>query len=416
MEITRHGLDRVFPRYRYSHPAVPVWCVTPGLDGCIHRFYDTSPFSPSGRYLAGTQLPFENRLPAPGDRANIIVTDLHTGVSMAVADTCAWDTQVGAHVQWGNSDDCLLFNDMDQSNWTPYGVILNFKQAQRRKLDGTVYMISQGGQQSASPCLLRLAKTQPGYGVVAPDERIPRNVGLSDEDGIYITNVESGRCRLLASFAKIASEAFPQADRQELRHGAMYGFHVKWNPQNDRLMFVIRQQVPNETKARSSIVTMNPDGSEMRLVLHWRVWRGHHPNWCPDGRHILMNLKDSDNILRFCILHDGDQEPLILGTNLEGSGHPTLHPNSCNILTDAKSHNKRSPKVGRVPLRWINPLSNTQEILTEISSLPTKPGVAALRVDLHPAWDSNFRMVAFNASHDGTRRIYIADLNKLLHL
>lgn len=53
-------------RYTQFAPAVPVTGVTPGIGGAIHRFHDTSPFSPSGRYLAMTCFPFEDRLPPPG--------------------------------------------------------------------------------------------------------------------------------------------------------------------------------------------------------------------------------------------------------------------------------------------------------------------------------------------------------------
>ena len=68
-----------FPRYTEYNPRVPVWRVTPNRRGCIHRFFDTSPISPSGRYLALFQLPSEDRQPEPGEAGNIVLVDLHTG-------------------------------------------------------------------------------------------------------------------------------------------------------------------------------------------------------------------------------------------------------------------------------------------------------------------------------------------------
>ena len=59
-----------FPRYTDHDPLVPVWCVTPGEGRAIHRFFDTSPFSPSGRYLAVFRLPFEDRVPPPGEKGD----------------------------------------------------------------------------------------------------------------------------------------------------------------------------------------------------------------------------------------------------------------------------------------------------------------------------------------------------------
>jgi hypothetical protein len=55
-----------FPRYREYNPKVPVWCVTLNEGRIIHRFFDTSPFSPSDRYLALFRMPIEDRNPNPG--------------------------------------------------------------------------------------------------------------------------------------------------------------------------------------------------------------------------------------------------------------------------------------------------------------------------------------------------------------
>ena len=76
--------DRNFPRYTDYPSEVPVWCLTPETPGVIHRFFDTSPISPSGRYLAGFQLPPHDDFPRPGDRAKVVVTDLETGEEKTV--------------------------------------------------------------------------------------------------------------------------------------------------------------------------------------------------------------------------------------------------------------------------------------------------------------------------------------------
>ena len=53
-----------FPHYTRFDPKVPVRCITPDLDGCIHRFFDVSSISPSGRYVGLPRLHAENRLPS----------------------------------------------------------------------------------------------------------------------------------------------------------------------------------------------------------------------------------------------------------------------------------------------------------------------------------------------------------------
>jgi hypothetical protein len=102
-------LDRFFPRYLSGPSQAPVWCITPQIDRCIHRFYDTSPVSPSGRYAALTRLPYEDKLPVAGDPAEIVLVDLLQGTTQIIAETRGSDTQLGAQVQWGSDDHSLYF-------------------------------------------------------------------------------------------------------------------------------------------------------------------------------------------------------------------------------------------------------------------------------------------------------------------
>src|ERR1700732_1535276 len=161
-------LDKFFPRLPSAAWQAPIWCITPQIDRCIHRFYDSSPISPSGRFVALTRLPYDDKLPIPGDRAEIVLIDLSQGTTRVIADTRGWDTQLGAQVQWGNDDHALFFNDVDILTWTPFGVRLDPSTEKRKRLDGPAYAISPDGKLSASPCLLRTSRTQRGYTVLGP--------------------------------------------------------------------------------------------------------------------------------------------------------------------------------------------------------------------------------------------------------
>ena len=63
--------DLNFSRYTEDSPEVPIWCLTPNSKHLIHRFFDTSPLSPSGRYLAVFQLPEHDAIPNRGGRRNL---------------------------------------------------------------------------------------------------------------------------------------------------------------------------------------------------------------------------------------------------------------------------------------------------------------------------------------------------------
>jgi hypothetical protein len=154
-----------FSNYIAFSPAVPVWRVTDPSKPTIHRFFDSSPISPSGRYIALTEFPFQDRLPLPGECASVVVTDLQTGSIIYHTDTAAWDTQTGAHVQWGSDDNSLLFNRMDQDIWKPYGISVDPLTGIEFKLGGTIYHVSRDGNYSVSPDLVKITIAQAGYGV-----------------------------------------------------------------------------------------------------------------------------------------------------------------------------------------------------------------------------------------------------------
>jgi len=418
--MTLEMSDR-FPRYTHFDPTVPVWCVTPNAGRTIHRFFDTSPISPSGRYVALTRLPREDRLPVPGDTAEVVLVDLTTGDERVVAETQGWDTQLGTQVQWGADDSQLCFNDVDTAEWRPFGVVVDPATGDRRELDGTVYMVSPDGTRAASPCLLRTAKTQAGYGVLAPPDVIPENRGASDEDGVYVTDLATGNPRLLVSFARIVGETDIASRMDEYADGDFYAAHVKWSPQGDRLILVLRWKPHDPARRmRPTLITMRSDGSDLHVAIPDSLWgtrRGHHPNWCPDGEHVMMNMAPAPEAKEVRLVqarYDGSDYRLMTDA-VPGSGHPSLHPDGRHVVTDCYVGGLFDFGDGTIPIRLIDLRAGTCRDIVRINTAPAFRGPQSeLRVDPHPAWDREFRRITFNAFPDGTRRVFVADLSEAL--
>ncbi|MGI5820376.1 MAG: hypothetical protein ACOX9R_19990 [Armatimonadota bacterium] len=410
-------MDASFPRYTDNDPAAPIWCITPEIEGCFHRFFDTSPISPSGRLVGLTRMPAEDRLPEPGEPAEVVVIDLETGDCQSVAETHGWDTQLGAQVQWGASDEELFFIDMDVEQWRPFSVRLNPMTGERAMMRGPLYMVSPDGRTAASPCLRRTRLTQKGYGVIVPDEAIPRNHGAVDDDGLYLTDTMTGEPRLLVSYGRIYRELL---DEEQFADGDLYGFHAKWNLQARRLQFVVRWVPHGSTDSgsiRPMLVTLRPDGSELHLAIPADVWGlgGHHPNWTPDGEHVMMNLKlDGENMRLVRWRYDGaNVRPM--NDELLGTGHPSLHPGGRCVITDDYAHGPLASDDGTTPLRLLDLKSGEETCVARIRTRPDFEGdQKVLRVDPHPAWGPEFRRVAFNACPTGRRDVFIADLSALV--
>ncbi|MEM1026920.1 MAG: hypothetical protein AAGJ38_02455 [Planctomycetota bacterium] len=417
--LTAEHLDRLFPRLPAvadEQPATPAWVVTPDRPPTWHRFFDTSPISPSGCFVAVTQVDDDTVVPKPGDAARVVLVDLESGESRAVAETRGWDTQLGAQVQWGVDDHQLLFNDMDPEAWKPFGRCVDPATDQSRRLSGTIYMANRAGTLAASPCLKRIGLTQGGYGVHVPESFVPRNVGLPKDDGVTLTDLVTGESKLAISIAQLVEPHRAKLEAVIGDHaGSYYTFHVKWSHGDTRLMVVVRFLFSDPEavgrKHMPFLFTCLPDGRDSRLVVpadSWALRGGHHPDWCPDGR-VLMNLNmPGRDGLSFVTVNADGTDLRIEADGVPGSGHPTMHPDGKHILTDAYLH-ELDGDGATAPLRWVDANASRESVLRFVVAEPIEAGPQRLwRVDQHPAWDRTFRWVTFNCIFEGVRSVAIS--------
>jgi hypothetical protein len=415
--LIRATLDEQFPRYTDYDPDVPVWCVTPDETGFIHRFFETSPIGPDRRTMALTRFPVEHRVPEPGEKAEIVTVDLRTGDRETVARTAGWDTQVGAHVQWGPDGD-LFFNDLDTDQWEPYGVRLDVETGERTALGGPVYDVSPDGQFAAGPNLLGTRVTQHGYGAVVPEDVLPAHDDAPADDGVWLTDTETGESELLVSIETIVDEL--DLASSVYGPGAYYVFHVMWSPDGERLLLNFRFWPDEGDYWRwvPRLVTMRRDGSDIQLALPADVWNrgGHHIRWTHDGERITMNLRlEDDGPLRFVSMRPDGSDFTVLSESLVGSGHPSVHPDGRALITDSYLHEEVAFGDGTVPLRLVDLATETERTLVRVPSEPDFTGPNnMLRVDPHPAWGPDHRFVAFNACPEGRRQVFLADLGDVV--
>lgn len=408
-----------FPACTEFEARVPVARIATGR--IIHRFFDTSPISPSGRYLGLFRLPNEVRPPQPGEAGEVVLVDLVTGQEKTVATTRGWETQMGANVQWGATDADLFFNDVDVATWTPFAVQLNPATGQSRRINGTVFTVSPDGRQLTSYNLVASRWIQVGYGVVIPDHLARRNVGPVADDGLFLTDLASGRTRLLASIRDLYEHAIPKLKIEHAARCEFYCFQIRWNRQGTRVMAFLRWNDPQAPKGgprRLTLLTLKPDGTDIRVAVPPEQYArgGHHPMWAPDGEHLTLNLN----------VRDGTKDLDLVsvrydGTNLRslhpvGSGHPSMHPTRPFIVTDAYPREPVTRGDGTAPLRLIDLRRKTELALAQV--LLTRSDSAKLtsehRIDAHPVWDASGRYVVFNGVHADTRSVFVADVGAFL--
>jgi hypothetical protein len=410
-----------FEAHAVAVPGVRMVRATSGRT--IHRFFDTSPFSPSGRYLAVFRFPREDRPPQPGEAGEVVLVDLTDGSEHVVAKSRGFEMQLGANVQWGRTDHELYFNDVDPKTWAAFAVQLDPATGVSRRLGGTVFMVSPDGKQLASYNLINSIRAQVGYGVIIPEAAMPpRNFGPVNSDGVELTDVATGVARRIVSIRDIYDRSVPSLAIPNPDDFEYYCFQVKWNPQGTRLLTTVQWSPRvDRNPVRSAaglgrlraVITMRPDGSDLRTAITPAQWAkgGHHVNWMPDGEHLSMNL-DVDGqpgLELISVRADGSDLQVLYQP---GSGHPSEQPGGLPFfITDAYPDEPVAAKDGTSPMRWIDLANHSEKTLVKIFVSMT---AGEFRVDPHPAWDRTGRFIAFNGFEGNTRHVYLLDVSSLL--
>jgi hypothetical protein len=402
-----------FASYQSGKFLAPITQVTPKDGFYVHTYYDVCPFSPSQRFLALTRLPYQDQIPVLGDIADVCVIDLEEQTIKTVYRTKAWGFQTGANVNWGTTDRHLYTNDVFDGH-DAVCVRIDLESGKTTAFAGPMYHIAPDESAVISFPLELLDITQEGYGVPpkAPLKFRKLPPGASKTQGIWKTDLRTNQKKLLVSLADVAAKIPEPPPR---KGGTFYFWHSKYSNQGTRILQVLRCLFPDRWGGENAMVfTYKSDGSDICNVPSQPVWGqgGGHPNWHPDGEHVIRVLSPGGKTRRFCQFRYDGSEFKILSKNVVGGGHPRIEPSGRYLVTDAFP--RRNGKQA-VSLLLVDVEADTQR---EICALPTIDRDAVKnpvhRLDGHPAWDRHYRKILFQAAPDGARQLFIADLSKIL--
>lgn len=395
--------------------------VTLASGAVIHRFFDTSPVSPSGRYVALFRFPQEKTSPRPGDVGEVVLVDRQSGKQQVVATSRGFEMQLGANVQWGATDADLFFNDVDPATWQTFAVHLDPLRGSARRMAGNVFMVSPDGSRLASYNLAKSRYAQVGYGVLLPDAQAPRNVGADSDDGIDITDVATNRVHRVITLAEIVRTSLPSIRIEHPEKFEYYLFQVKWNPQGTRLLTTIQWSPLGGGARQRAVITFKADGSDVRTAITPAQWArgGHHINWTGDGEHLSMNLAFDDvpGLEIVTVRHDGSGMKAVFSP---GTGHPSFHPTDARFMvTDAypdepligQTDDQTGGQAGAVPVRLMNLATGCEQAVARVYVSKTN---GEFRIDPHPAWDRSGRYVVFNGFVGATRNVHLVDLKQAM--
>jgi hypothetical protein len=349
------------------------------------------------------------------------VVDLKDRTIHEVYSTTGWGFQLGANIQWGKTDRHLYFNDKVDDQVV--AIRLDLETGKAEVLAGPMYHIAPDESAIIGFPLDLINATQGGYGAaIDPAKQRNLDLGAAKDEGIWHTDLKTNRKKLLVSLAE-TYEVLPESDKRRFKEGTFYFFHSKYSPKGDRILQVFRCLLPESMNASDgtakrvnpSLFTFNQDGSDIKLAIPNSTWGkgGNHPNWHPDGRNILMNLKLGHRDHRLCRFRPDGSEFTVLSDRIHGSGHPSFHISGRFIVTDSYPNEKFASESGEVPIRLID-LQKQEEQNVCFIFTNGRPRINALRVDPHVVWSRDYKQVCFNGAAEGRRQIYVADLSEVV--
>lgn len=376
--------------------------ITPPNSHCMTTFFDVEPISPSGKYICVTKVPFINRIPVPGDWAQVCIIDLEKDTIKAIYNTKGWGAQLGANVQWID-DDTIVCND--EISGKGVGIKVNIHSCEATILNGPIYGLTPCKNFSFSGDLSLINAMIPGYGI--PESMINKKrqkIESSKDEGIWKTNLIDGRTELFMSINDILNSL---PEDSPFKNAKTYIFNVKVNSKGDKLFVVMfAKSVPYRIGRTLQLVTIDLKTKAVNLSLSEEIWGkgGHHPNWMRNTDDIVMNLKLGTKKMKFVKFPSSGGDIGIVAPGVLGGGHPSISLDGRFLLTDSYTSEGFMDAEGKVPIRLID-LETNSEI--ELCRVYTNKLEGPRRVDPHPVWSFNDNYIVFNAVIGGARQVML---------
>jgi len=374
--------------------------------GMKHHFFgyigqcQTIPWNSTGRYILGLEINTIDRMPKPEEAATVILVDTLQGNKiLRVEKTNAWNPQQGTMFYWNPlaPETQFFFNDRDVATGKVYTVLYDLEKKQRvreYRYDDTP--IGNGGVAANGSAFLalnygrlarlRLVTGYPGALDWSKHEPAP------DNDGIFVVDVESGKKRLLVSYAQLHQRLEQHLGKVE--HTGLFINHTLWNRKGDRVYFFVRAGWSGQRGKRiNTPCSIHADGTG--LTLH-DTHIGGHPEWAEGS--LLIGRQGKNQIL-----YDVDKRKVVgtLGTpeifpNPEGD--ISLSPNGQWFVNGYKKGNKNFYAVYR----------RSDGAFVRSPGLDKGAYSGDIRIDPAPRWNrTNNAILVPGIAENGTRQMFM---------
>lgn len=398
-------------------------------------YYNKSNWDRSGRYLLAQQVPYRDVRLTPDCVADVGYFDLEQDRFHPIGATRAWNWQMGSQLQWLDGAEGLkaIYNDRRDDSRGRYpgfgSVIVDARTGERRELPLPVYVVAPNSRYAICVDYRRLYVTHETIGY--SEEGGPFDLPLAPaDDGLHGMDLATGDCRLLVSYRQLR-EFHPRASMEKAIHWVS---HIEVNPSSSRVLFLHRwtERVEDETCFLHRLVTMNPDGSDLRLLecsdhplpqlaegfdpsavgtfdYEKSEYQISHPLWRNDREIIVWGPHAGEIHYQLYEDADGGAVRAIGAHVLQENGHMTFSPvNGRWLLSDTYPDPSTHERI-------LFLYDMETERRHDLGSFYADPGLSKEnRCDLHPRWSRDGTQACIDSVHEGDRQIYVVDLSSIV--
>lgn len=373
-----------------------VQIITPD-DGYHYFFgyYDMRATNADGKHLAH-RVRFMDRLPTPTDVAEL--GTLKNGVFTPFATTTAWNFQQGAMLQWHpRREDTVYYNVCEGGRFMT--VTHDLATGEKTYTDRATACVSPCGKWGLAINFGRIYAFRPGYGYAGfTDEGA--DVAAPTQDGVFLTDMETGRSRLLISYEKLAPLAgFLPTDKILVNH-------ITFNPASDRFLALVRRFDDGDAT--------RPWG-KCSVPMICDLNGNAHPA-CPPTYFSHYYWVSNTDLVAHCTVEAEKKSLYRINTDsgewqeyVLPDGHRDIHcilsPDGRYIIGDGYPKKEYRPLMA-----YSMQTGETRELFAAFS---VTPPVTDIRCDLHVRFIDGGRAISFDTTHNGRRQIAVIPTNVL---
>ena len=365
-------------------------------------YYDLQPFTSDGARHLSHRVSFFDRMPTAADLCEIGYITVADSTFHRLGDTRAWCFQQGALLQWFDRDESVVFNDFDGEKYIAR--VLDMQGNELRRFDHPLVTLHREKNVALSMNMSRVYDFRPGYGYCnIPDPNA--SVNNPTDDGIYITDLESGARRLLISYTALAEklEEKPYTDCK------MVVNHINLDPTGTRYVILYRNFSQDGTQWLTKLAAGDLFGNVWSLTpftynshYHFRDEKTLMIYTCPVKTREMPAPKGG---LYMIDTDTGEAERLDYPISDHNDIHCLFSPDRSFMIGDSYPNEKKERM-----LYYHNFKTNTSGELFRVHSEPVKPG--DIRCDLHARLHTDGKTISYDTTENLRREIMLVMLGE----